>query len=78
MRESAAPDDARVHGVVEAHRAHIERWFYPCSHEMHRGLGDMYAADPRFAENFDAIAPGLAQFMRDAIYSFAGIQKSRG
>jgi DNA-binding transcriptional MerR regulator len=78
MREGAAPDDARVRGVVEAHRAHIERWFYPCSLEMHRGLGEMYAADPRFAANFDAIAPGLAQFMRDAIYSFAGIQKSRG
>jgi DNA-binding transcriptional MerR regulator len=67
MREGAAPTDARVRGVVEAHRAHIERWFYPCSHEMHRGLAEMYVGDPRFAANFDSIAPGLAQFVRDAI-----------
>jgi MerR family transcriptional regulator, thiopeptide resistance regulator len=67
MREGAKPDDARVRGVVEAHRAHIERWFYPCSPEMHRGLAEMYVADPRFTTNFDKVAPGLAQFIRDAV-----------
>jgi DNA-binding transcriptional MerR regulator len=67
MREGARPDDARVRGVVEAHRTHIDRWFYPCSTEMHRGLAEMYVADPRFTANFDKVAPGLAQFIRDAV-----------
>ena len=31
--------------LVEQHRAHIDRWFYPCSHEIHVGLGEMYVAE---------------------------------
>jgi hypothetical protein len=27
----------------------------------------MYVADPRFAAHYDAAAPGLAQYVRDAI-----------
>jgi DNA-binding transcriptional MerR regulator len=67
MREGAAPGDARVRGVVEAHRAHIDRWFYPVSRAMHVGLAEMYVADPRFTANFDKVAPGLAVYLRDAI-----------
>ena len=67
MREGAAADDARVRGVVEAHRAHIDRWFYPVSRAMHVGLAEMYVADPRFTANIDKVAPGLAAFVRDAI-----------
>jgi MerR family transcriptional regulator, thiopeptide resistance regulator len=53
--------------LVDAHRAHIDRWFYPCSVEMHKALAEMYVADPRFAANFDKVAPGLAAFIRSAI-----------
>jgi DNA-binding transcriptional MerR regulator len=67
MREGTAASDARVRGVVEAHRAHIDRWFYPCSPAMQRGLGEMYVGDPRFTANIDKLAPGLARFIRDAI-----------
>jgi DNA-binding transcriptional MerR regulator len=72
MQEGAAASDARVRGVAEAHRAHIDRWFYPCSTEMHRNLAALYIGDPRFAANFDKIAPGLAQFIHDAILSDGG------
>ena len=67
LREGAAPGDARVRGVVEAHRAHIDRWFYPCSPKMQRGLAELYVNDARFTANIDRIAPGLARFMHDAI-----------
>ena len=67
MREGAPPSDARVRGVVEAHRSHIDRWFYPCSAEMHQRLAALYVGDPRFAANFEKVAPGLAQFIHDAI-----------
>lgn len=66
MTAGAAPTDPRVAAQVEAHRAHIDRWFYPCSHAIHRKLGEIYVADPRFAANIDGYGAGLAQFMRDA------------
>ncbi|HEY5949598.1 MAG TPA: MerR family transcriptional regulator [Kofleriaceae bacterium] len=59
--------DPKVQALVEAHRAHIDRWFYPCSVDMHKGLGAMYVADARFAANLDKVAPGFAQYLSDAI-----------
>jgi MerR family transcriptional regulator, thiopeptide resistance regulator len=59
--------DAAVQKLVEAHRAHLDRWFYPCSVEMHKGLGAMYVADARFAANLEKVAPGFAQYLSDAI-----------
>lgn len=53
--------------LAEEHRRHIDRWFYPCSHEMHGNLAEMYTADPRFEEYFERRAKGLAVFVRDAI-----------
>ena len=53
--------------LAEEHRCHIDRWFYPCSHEMHGCLAEMYTADPRFTEYFEKRAEGLAVFVQDAI-----------
>ena len=53
--------------MAERHRAYISKWFYECSPEIHRGLGEMYVADPRFTRNIDRAAPGLAQYMSAAI-----------
>jgi len=47
--------------------------FYPrYSREYHRGLSEMYAADDRFRANYDRIAPGCAEFLRDAINIYCG------
>ncbi|MDE0229618.1 MAG: TipAS antibiotic-recognition domain-containing protein, partial [Spirochaetaceae bacterium] len=62
--------------LAEEHRCHIDRWFYPCSHGMHRNLAEMYTADPRFKEYFEKRAGGLAVFVRDAIR--ANAQRSAG
>ncbi len=48
------------------HRRHIERWFYPCSPEMHAGLGHMDTQDSRFAAYWDQHRPGLAIFVEEA------------
>lgn len=64
-------DDPRAMDLAEAHRQHISRWFYDCPSQMHRGLGDMYVADPRFTANYDTAHPGLAQYVRDAIHANA-------
>jgi MerR family transcriptional regulator, thiopeptide resistance regulator len=63
--------DPRAMDLAERHRQHITRWFYDCTHEMHRGLAEMYVTDERFARNYDAIAPGLAGYTRDAVLANA-------
>ncbi|HEY7525820.1 MAG TPA: MerR family transcriptional regulator [Candidatus Limnocylindria bacterium] len=52
---------------AELHRLQIDRNFYPCSYEMQVGLAEMYLADPRFTATYETIAPGLAQYLHDAI-----------
>ena len=56
-----------VTGLAERHRQHISRWFYDCTYEIHEGLAEMYVGDPRFAQAYDNVAPGLSRFVRDAI-----------
>lgn len=66
LEAGQAPTDVEVMALAEQHRNYIGRWFYPCSPEMHRGLGELYVSDSRFTESIDRVRPGLAQFMRDA------------
>ena len=69
LRAGDAPEGVAAMDVAERHRLHIDHWFYDCSHEMHTGLGDMYVADPRFTENYEKRAPGLAEFVKSAIHA---------
>jgi DNA-binding transcriptional MerR regulator len=57
--------------AAEAARQHITTWYYDLTPEMHRDLGDMYVADPRFTKVYEAIHPGMAQYVRDAIHANA-------
>jgi hypothetical protein len=57
--------------LAEAHRRHISRWFYDCGREQHRRLAELYVAHPRYAATYEAIAPGLARCIRDAIVAEA-------
>ena len=67
MKAGVAPGAPEAQALVDEARGHIDRWFYPCSRAMHRQLGAMYVADHRFTENLDAIAPGFARYLADAI-----------
>ena len=67
MQRGLATDSDEARAAAEAHRLSISRWWYECSPEMHKNLGLMYVADPRFAKFYEDIAPGLAQYMCDAI-----------
>ncbi len=67
----------RARAAAERHRQHISRWFYTCPLAMHRGLGTMAAEDPRFARTYDALAPGLAMYARDAFAANAEVQGAR-
>jgi len=63
---TGAGSDAAIE-LADEHRLHIDRWFYPCSPEMHLALGESYVADPRFTAFYDKVEPGLAAYLRDAI-----------
>jgi DNA-binding transcriptional MerR regulator len=67
MRAGTAVDAAVVQVIVAEHRAHIDRWLYPCRKELHKGLGEMYVADPRFTASLDTKGTGFARYLRDAI-----------
>jgi len=67
FRAGGRSDEAAVMDAVEAHRLHIDRWFYPVSHAMHVGLGRMYVSDPRFTAHYEDQAEGLAAFVAAAI-----------
>lgn len=77
-RSGAAPDSAQAMDAAEAHRRHIADRYYELDHDAHRGLGDMYVADPRFTKNYEDLEPGLAQYVRDAIHANADRHANSG
>ncbi|MFJ8792062.1 MerR family transcriptional regulator [Streptomyces sp. NPDC102462] len=67
----ASPAGEPAMDMAEEHRRHISRWFYACPHDMHRCLGEMYVADERFKAFYDAMRPGLAAHLKEAILANA-------
>ncbi|MDJ0394372.1 MerR family transcriptional regulator [Rhodococcus sp. G-MC3] len=70
MALGVAADSDEGSVLAERHRESIER-YYDCGYEMHACLGEMYIADERFTKHYDDVAPGLAQYLRDAIVANA-------
>ncbi len=71
MAEGADVADPRVQALVRRHHAQIALFWTP-SKEAYVGLGQMYVDDERFTATYDAFAPGLAPYLRDAMAVFAG------
>lgn len=61
----------RAADMAEEHRRHITMWFYDCTREIHRGLGDLYVSDERFREFYESMRQGLAEHLREAIHANA-------
>ena len=71
MQAGLAPASPEAMDAAEAHRVSISRWFYECDSAVHRGLADMYVADPRFTAHYDDQGPGLAAYVHDAVHANA-------
>ncbi|GIG01608.1 MerR family transcriptional regulator [Catellatospora citrea] len=72
LMDSGAPAESPdAMDLAEEHRQLISRWFYECSYEIHTGLADMYLADDRFTATYEAIKPGMTQYLHDAIHANA-------
>lgn len=75
LREIAAsmnkgPQNPEVQALIGRHYDGL-RNFYEPNPEMYKGLAEMYVSDPRFTAYYEKYAAGLAQFMRDAMVSYA-------
>lgn len=64
-------DSVAAMSGAEAHRKSISDWWYECNYEMHVNLAQMYVADSRFADFYESMHPGLAQYVHDAIFANA-------
>jgi DNA-binding transcriptional MerR regulator len=71
MNADVPADSTRAMDVAEAARQQICRWFYPCPREMHAGIAEMYVTDARYTQTYEYLAPGLAQYARDAVVANA-------
>lgn len=71
LADGVPADSARAMHAAEEHRAQICHWYYPCSYDLHVELAQMYLADDRFTAYYDRHAPGLAQYVHDAILANA-------
>ncbi|MFI6375347.1 MerR family transcriptional regulator [Streptomyces sp. NPDC050546] len=71
MADGTPADSGAAMDTAEEHRRFIAGTYYDCSYEMHTCLGEMYVADPRFTATYDAVRPGLAVYLRDAILANA-------
>ena len=74
-RMSEGSKSEEVQKLIVRHYESL-RNFYEPNLEMYRGLANMYINDERFTSTHDKIAPGLAQFMHDAMIYYAD-SKSR-
>ncbi|WP_217613846.1 MerR family transcriptional regulator [Cellulomonas sp. GbtcB1] len=62
--------DPAVRDLVARHHAWVALFWTPDA-EAYRNLAAMYVDDPRFAATYDAVAPGLAVYLRDAVDAHA-------
>ncbi|NDL57912.1 TipAS antibiotic-recognition domain-containing protein [Phytoactinopolyspora mesophila] len=62
--------DEQVQAIIERHYNGMTQFWTP-DRESYTGLGQMYVDDDRFAQNYEAVRPGLAAYLRDAIAVYA-------
>lgn len=60
-----------VQELVGRWRAHMSHFWTPAVDQL-VPLAEGYSADPRFKVNFDAMRPGLAEFMGEAVRIYVG------
>lgn len=65
--EQGDPGGELAQKVCALHKEWLCYFWTSYSQEAHLGLAQMYVDDPRFRAYYDAIAPGCAVFLRDAL-----------
>jgi len=67
-KAGVAPEDPRAMDIAERYRLLCDRWFYPCSREMHASAVNMWETDTRYAINMDNQGgDGFTKFLAAAV-----------
>ncbi len=69
MKAGLDPKTDAVQVLIARHYEGL-RAFYEPNLEIYKGLATMYVDDPRFKANYEKVAHGLAEFMRDGMLYF--------
>ncbi|MFC3420085.1 MerR family transcriptional regulator [Salinicoccus hispanicus] len=67
---SVEPPESLYEQAAVLHREWLMYTWTTYSKDAHRGLAETYVGDERFRKYYDDIAPGAAQFLRDAIVEY--------
>lgn len=61
--------------AVDLHRQWLSFYWDRYTKEAHAGVAQMYVDDERFTAYYDKEQPGTAEFLRDAVFIYTGMQK---
>ena len=66
------PTGEDAHRAADLHRQWLCKFWKDGTYSKaaHLGLAEMYVADDRFKAYYEAVAPGAAEFLRDAIKAY--------
>ncbi len=67
LKAGETPDGAAAQALVQEHHAYLGKFGDFYTDEVYAQLGQGYAADPRFRAHYEALAPGLADWLAQAI-----------
>jgi DNA-binding transcriptional MerR regulator len=70
MRQGHDPGGPEAQALIAGHHEWLTS-FLTADSAAYTGLGELYAGDERFRDQIEAIAPGLAGYLRDAMAIYA-------
>jgi MerR family transcriptional regulator, thiopeptide resistance regulator len=70
IQDGCSVDEPRVTALLDEHLAMVSRHWTPDA-ASYAGLGRLYVEHPEFKARYDARDPRLAEFLRDAMASYA-------
>lgn len=76
LKAGSNPDSDEAQAVVGEHYRFIaELWGTEPTAQAYRGLGEVYTDESAFRAMYEAIAPGLADYLRRAMDHYAGAER---
>lgn len=67
VQEGLSPAGEVGRTITDLHRRWLTLSGTPYDPAKHRGIAELYVADPRFTAYYDKTVPGCARFLRDAV-----------
>lgn len=69
------PSSELAQNAADLHKQWLTYYWREYNKEAHAGLAQMYVDDERFRAYYDAVQPGSAEFLRDAILIYTGMSQ---